>query len=339
MEIIIPCAGRSSRFPNLRPKYLLTDYSGKMMIEGAAKNFLGKYPITIIILEEHNELHNASFLLEEAFGNNVKIISIPEVTTGPADTVYRAIKLGGINPDSPFLIKDSDGYYDAELVEGNAVYVCNLNKNPGVSNVHAKSYTITNEQGIINSVVEKQIVSNNFCAGGYQFESAGRYIEIFDTIKNTVKGEIFVSNIIDYMISEGDIFVEQEVYNFYDLGTANDWFAYNNRPSYFIDIDGTVVKNKHPSDLDWEPLEDNVKLLLEEQARDCKLIFTTARSRKYEHVTRAMLNAFGFKHYELIMDLNHSRRVLINDYAKSNPYPSAVAVNIPRDSDTLRDLL
>ena len=38
MEIILPCAGLSSRFPNLRPKYLLTDYSGKMMIEGAIKN-------------------------------------------------------------------------------------------------------------------------------------------------------------------------------------------------------------------------------------------------------------------------------------------------------------
>jgi len=30
---------------------------------------------------------------------------------------------------------------------------------------------------------------------------------------------------------------------------------------------------------------------------------------------------------------------LINDFAPSNPYPSAVSVNIPRDCDELKDYL
>jgi len=338
MEIIIPCAGLSSRFPNLRPKYLLTDYSGKMMIEGAAKNFIGKYPVTIAILKQHDDIFNSSKLLEEVFGDRVKIVRLDEPTTGPADTVYQTLKLAGIDSSSPFLIKDSDGFYDSELVEGNAIYVCNLNKNPTIKNVHAKSYTVTNEQGLINSVVEKQIVSNNFCAGGYQFESVGQYMEIFDTIKNTVTSEIFVSNIIDYMIAQGSIFVEQEVTNFYDLGTAPDWFEYNNRPTYFCDIDGTILVNRHPAE-NWEPLIDNIRVLLEEQARDCKLVFTTARSVKFESRTRDMLNDLGFKNYVLIMATNHSRRVLINDFSHSNPYPSAVAINLPRNADNLRDYL
>jgi hypothetical protein len=338
MEIIIPCAGLSSRFPNLRPKYLLTDYSGKMMIEGAAKNFIGKYPVTITILKQHDDIFDATKLLEEVFGDRVKIVRLDEPTTGPADTVYQTLKLAGIDPGSPFLIKDSDGFYDSELVEGNAIYVCNLNKNPTIKNVHAKSYTVTNEQGLINSVVEKQIVSNNFCAGGYQFESAGQYMEIFDTIKNTVTSEIFVSNIIDYMIAQGSIFVEQEVTNFYDLGTAPDWFEYNDRPTYFCDIDGTILVNRHPSEA-WKPLLDNVRVLLEEQARDCKLVFTTARPTKFEAKTREMLDELGFKNYVLIMATNHSRRVLINDFSHSNPYPSAVAINLPRNADNLRDYL
>ena len=338
MEIIIPCAGLSSRFPNLRPKYLLTDYSGKMMIEGAAKNFIGKYPVTITILKQHDDIFDATKLLEEVFGDRVKIVRLDEPTTGPADTVYQTLKLAGIDPSSPFLIKDSDGFYDSELVEGNAIYVCNLNKNPTIKNVHAKSYTVTNEQGLINSVVEKQIVSNNFCAGGYQFESAGQYMEIFDTIKNTVTSEIFVSNIIDYMIAQGSIFVEQEVTNFYDLGTAPDWFEYNNRPTYFCDIDGTILVNRHHSE-SWQPLVDNVRILLEEQARDCKLVFTTARPAKLEAKTKKMLDELGFKNYVLVMATNHSRRVLINDFSHSNPYPSAVAINLPRNADNLRDYL
>lgn len=337
MEIIIPCAGLSSRFPNLRPKYLLTDYSGKMMIEGAAKNYINKHNVTITILKEHDVRYNAKFLLEEAFGNSANIIVLPEPTKGPADTIYQTIKISNIDKNDSFLIKDSDGFYDAEIIPGNVIYVCNLNKNPNITNVHAKSYTITNDQKIINSVVEKQIVSNNFCAGGYQFESVSRYIQIYEEIKNTINGEIFVSNIIDYMINQGDIFIEQEVYNFYDLGTAPDWFKYNNKPTYFIDIDGTIAVNKHPSSTEWEPLVENVNLLLKEQDRDCKLIFVTARPKKYEDNTRNMLNSFGFKNYELIMQVNHSKRILINDYANSNPYPSAVAINLPRNSDTLKD--
>jgi len=338
MEIIIPCAGLSSRFPNLRPKYLLTDYSGKMMIEGAARHFIGKYPVTITILQEHDQQYNASKLLKEAFGNQVRIVSLPYVTSGPADTVYRTIMLSGMNLDSGFLIKDSDGFYESDLVQGNAIYVCNLNKNPNIKNVHAKSYTITNEQGIINSVVEKQIVSNNFCAGGYQFSRARDYVEIFNKIKNTINTEIFVSNIIDYMISQNEIFVEKEVSNFVDLGTASEWFEYNSRPTYFCDIDGTIIKNGHPLD-DWQPLEQNVKVLLEEQLRDCKIVFATARPARFEQRTRETLDALGFKNYTLIMAVNHSRRVLINDYSHSNPYPSATAINLPRDSDTLRDVI
>jgi 2-C-methyl-D-erythritol 4-phosphate cytidylyltransferase len=55
MEIILPCAGLSTRFPNLRPKYLLTDYNGKLMVENALKNFVNKHNITLIILDKHNK--------------------------------------------------------------------------------------------------------------------------------------------------------------------------------------------------------------------------------------------------------------------------------------------
>jgi len=338
MEVVIPCAGLSSRFPNLRPKYLLTDYSGKMMIEGAAKNYIGRYPITITILEEHNLKYNAKNLLKEVFGNLVRIISLPTPTSGPADTVYQTIKMAGIDRNSGLLIKDSDGFYDSEIIDGNGIYVCNLNKNPSIKNVHAKSYTITNQQQIIVSVVEKQIVSNNFCAGGYQFDNVSKFLESFETIKNSATSEIYVSNIIDYMISNGDVFIEQEVSNFYDVGTAPDWFEYNNRPTYFCDIDGTIVKNKHPSE-EWEPIQENIDILLKEQQRDCKLIFATARLAKWEYRTRQMLDALGFTNYTLIMGVNHSRRVLINDFSASNPYPTAVAINLSRDSNNLTEFI
>ena len=108
MEVIIPCAGASSRFPNMRPKYLLTDYAGRLMIENAAANYIDKHRVTIVILKEHDERFMARKKLEEAFGNKIDIVVLDKPTTGPADTVYQAIKRGRVNVNSPLLIKDCD---------------------------------------------------------------------------------------------------------------------------------------------------------------------------------------------------------------------------------------
>ena len=52
-----------------------------------------------------------------------------------------------------------------------------------------------------------------------------------------------------------------------------------------------------------------------------------------------MLYDLGFRDFDLIVGLQNARRILINDYNKSNPYPRAEAINLVRDSDNLEDLL
>lgn len=39
------------------------------------------------------------------------------------------------------------------------------------------------------------------------------------------------------------------------------------------------------------------------------------------------------------MNLNHTRRIIINDYSKSNPYKSCDAINLKRNSDDLKEIL
>lgn len=337
MEVIIPCAGASSRFPNMRPKYLLTDYAGRLMVQNAAENYIGKNRVTIVILKEHDERYQARKKLEEAFGNKVDVVILEKPTTGPADTVYQAIKRGRINSQSPILVKDCDGFYKTEQAEGNVIYVAKLSKHPRIRTAGAKSYTLANDQGIINSVVEKRIVSDHFCVGGYQFETAQSFIDAFDRL--SVNGEVFVSNIVDYMISQNNIFFESEVENFIDVGTAEDWFDYNNKPTYFCDIDGTIIKSKWDYYEEVEPIWENVKALLSKKKDGCKIIFTTSRSEKHRKLTENILDELGFGGCQLIMEVHHTKRVLINDYANSNPYPSAIAVNIKRDSESLGDMI
>ena len=59
MEIIVPAAGLSSRFPNMKPKYLLASYDKKIMLQLALQHYIGKHNITIGILKEHQEQYNA----------------------------------------------------------------------------------------------------------------------------------------------------------------------------------------------------------------------------------------------------------------------------------------
>lgn len=339
MEIILPCAGLSTRFPNLRPKYLLTDYAGRLMIENAVKNYLGKHNITIVILDKHDKDFGSVKKLKEVFGEMVNIVILDKPTLGPADTVYQGIIKGNVDKKSTILIKDCDSFFDHTEIEGNAICVSSLSKNPNVRNASAKSYVISNEQGIVSTVIEKKIVSENFCVGGYQFEKAEDFIKTFDHLKNSFSKEIFVADIIDYAISTGLIFLINEVINYTDVGVSDDWFEYNNKPTYFCDIDGTILKSNFFYDKEYEPLTNNVASLIKEQERGCKFIFCTSRDKKYENLTREILNELGFENYELVMNVHHTKRILINDYANSNPYPTAVSINLKRDSDNLSDFI
>ena len=57
MILIIPAAGKSSRFPGIRPKWMLTHPNGNLMIvESISGLELNKYSqIIITILEEHEK--------------------------------------------------------------------------------------------------------------------------------------------------------------------------------------------------------------------------------------------------------------------------------------------
>ena len=46
-------------------------------------------------------------------------------------------------------------------------------------------------------------------------------------------------------------------------------------------------------------------------------------------------NNCNIRTHNIIMGLPHSQRVLVNDFADSNPFPSCVAINIPRNSENL----
>jgi hypothetical protein len=337
MEIIVPAAGLSTRFPDMKPKYLLYDYKGDLMLANALKPFLNKYKIHIGILKEHNDKYNASEFIKHEFGDSVNIIILDQPTRGPADTVYQIIDKVGIF-NSEILIKDCDSFFDHDISEGNYVCVSKISQHEVLKKLSSKSFTISNNNGIITDIIEKEVVSDTFCVGGYKFSSALLYKQMFNELSS--QREIFVSDVIGRCINNLNIFTEKIVYNYIDVGTAQDWFDYNDKPVIFCDIDGTIIQaQSRVGDKSYDktpvPLQKNINRLLELQSKGAQFVFTTSRENQYKGMTRDMLYSLGFASFDLITGLQNSRRILINDFNNSNPYPRAESINLFRDSDDL----
>lgn len=345
MDVIIPCAGFSTRFPKMRPKYLLADYQNRRMIELAASPYLSEHKLHAVILEQHEQQHGVSQIFREIFGDKIDLVVLPAPTSGPAETVYEALKRLELCADSSFLVHDCDSVFShGALTPGNEICVDTLNDHPTLRTPANKSYVGVNDQGIVVSIIEKKIISDLFCVGGYQFASPERYMRSFEALRDSRAGEIYISTVIDHLISSGEVFTTRKVSDFVDLGTAEDWQKWNDRPTIFCDIDGTLIHNQSPygkNNYASSPtvLPNNVSTLLAAQAKGCQLIFTTSRPPKWRPQTVSMLDVLGFRDYQLLMGLHHARRIVINDYAPTNPYPCAVAINIKRDDDSLDQML
>jgi len=338
MAVIIPCAGKSSRFPGTRPKYLLTVADGYCLFEKAAQPYIGKTDIHFVILKEHEKMYDAKIAIEKVYGSdpNVFIHVLDQPTSGPAETVYEVAKSLG---DQPIFIQDCDSFFSHELRNDNHVCVVDLRKNLSVANVAAKSFAVTNEQELLTNIVEKSVVSNYLCVGGYGFNSARDYCDSFDILfASQPETEIFVSHIIKHMLSSF-IFTINNVDHYIDLGTYKEFVEYNKqRPTIFCDIDGTVLYNQsklfnNDYSNPGKPIPNSVNYLLKKQEEGATLIFTTSRPSKYESQTCEALDRCGFKNYRIMFDIPHAPRILINDTSKTNPYPSATAINVPRDDN------
>ncbi len=343
MEIIIPAAGASSRFPNMKPKFLLFGRYNKMMFHHAIEDYLEKdNNITIGILKEHEIAYQAKAFIKQQYNDRIKIVVLENPTRGPADTVFQILDKAEIDGEAEIFIKDCDSFFSHEHSSGNYVCVSNIANHETLKKLSSKSFIVSNNQGIINQIIEKKVVSDTFCVGGYKFESAKSFRENFKEINS--QDELFVSDVIQRPLFKGEVFYEKQVENYHDVGTADDWFEWNNKPVIFCDIDGTIVKSQSRigDNSVWrlgKPLEKNVKILLEMQEKGSHFVFTTARTKDMEGPTRATLDNLGFTNYDLVINLPNADRVLINDFHNQNPYPRATAINLKRDKDDLENYL
>lgn len=342
--LIVPCAGKSSRFPNMKPKWMLTHPDGQLMIEKALSGLNTEVfdRIIITIVKPHAEKYEADVILQQVFKNNTKIeiCVLDDFTSSASETVYLTLKR--MNVEGAFVVKDSDNKVVIKFNEKikNSITGYDLHEHPNISNIPGKSFLIINEQNIIEDIIEKRVVSNIICLGVYAFEDAKIFIDTYEElVGKNIQGEMFVSHIISYILSKKKHFFECVFAKGYeDWGTLVEWQDVQKKfRTYFVDVDGVLMKNcgKYGRK-NWynntEIIEDNMRTIKRLQDEGAQIIITTSRTEDLREDLVKILADNGIKPYAIIMGMNHAARVVINDFAPTNPYPSGIAITLPRNS-------
>jgi len=106
-------------------------------------------------------------------------------------------------------------------------------------------------------------------------------------------------------------------------------------PTFFVDIDGTLVEYRKFSELATavlKPITEVVNYINEQHKSGAVIIITTARPEIYRNYTINELEKIGVMYHQLVMDCGRGTRVILNDKDPENPeLDRAVGINLTRN--------
>jgi hypothetical protein len=343
--LILPVAGRSSRFPGMRPKWLLTMPDGKLMVEKSVEGLeMADYDrVVLVCLKEHIEKYlnpNALDAILSGLGHpNTDICVLEEPTTSQSETVASALKRANIC--DAFFVKDCDNMFNASWNGSNEIAVLDLN-NVGLIDAKNKSYVSVDALGNITNIVEKQVIGNLFCCGGYGFGSSEEFLRHFKSIKSS--NEIYLSHVIYSMLMSESSFRITKATGYTDWGTLREYRHYTRKfLTLFCDVDGVLLYNGSKFGKNgWatEPISENLHTISRMQKSGLLyLVITSSRPKSEVDYIQKRLEEFNIMPDQYVMGLPHTRRMLVNDYSATNPFPTAISINIERDSKQLSEIM
>jgi choline kinase len=353
--LVVPAAGQSTRFGLDRPKFLLQHPTGVTMLEkaigglGNLTNNSGIDRVVIVSTQAHFENVNTSLLLDELkreTGIDTELFYLQGQTSSVVETLMTYLK--SLDQEVSIVVKDSDNLVKVDLESflstENSLAYGSLSRFPKIS-APSKSFMEIGSGGIVTNFIEKRVISSNFSVGLTKFSRSSDVLSVEASL-NGVHSELYISDVVRSLMQIGHVFESLEADLYEDWGTLEDWLNYvNSYKTIFVDIDGVLFRNgsrlgKESSWRNSEPIQRNVETLLtEERSGRVQLVFTTARPPSEIAHLEGRLVDLGFIKPNIVAGLFHSKRILVNDFAVTNPYPSASAINLMRNSDNLSDFL
>ena len=346
-SIVILAAGKSTRYGGNRPKYLRTLPDGELVIQSVIREVSSRSfsRIILVVQEAHLDGIDLDAICSDV-DERVEILRLNGFTQGPAITASMAVEL--LNIEGPVSFRDCDSLFSVEAsAEGSGYVAITDCRQANVQDLVQKSFVLIDENtNLVLDIVEKSPVSYYVSVGEYGFGDARRFLsETEHLMRLSEEKELYLSHVMSRMLASGECFRGLSVDMVVDLGTEDRFQEYiSRRASYFCDIDGVLVLNQSKYfDPKWDipptPIQQNVDALLSKQDEGAELVFVTSRPESLRPQTQTALQEMGFYSFQLIMGLRHARRILVNDYADSNPYPSGIAVNIKRNTNNLGELI
>lgn len=233
LQIVIPMAGAGSRFAvagYADPKPLIPLF-GVPMIRLVIDNLRPACAHKFIFICQAR--HVAAYGLEEKLNDwapGCEIVEIDGLTEGAACTVYAAREV--IDASLPVMIANSDQFVDMDI---NA-YLQAMN-NAAVDGLIMTmkacdpkwSFVGFDAQGLINRVVEKEVISDEATVGIYNFRSGAQLITAIESMvaKNLrVNNEFYIAPAYNEMIGQGARIVHYSIggegQGMYGLGIPAD---------------------------------------------------------------------------------------------------------------------
>ena len=132
------------------------------------------------------------------------LLELDEPTSSQSETV--SIMIDKLNINGNIFINDSDGYFYVDDIQPDTVCVYSLQDMEDVI-AKNKSYVDIDNNGYIKTIVEKTVISELFCCGGYSFSDAQLFSATYKKLTDIVsESEIYVSHVIQQQLLDGHNF-------------------------------------------------------------------------------------------------------------------------------------
>ena len=216
--LIIPAAAYAEINEQFIPEIFKINDTGRMniisnMIDLPLSDFDKIY---IVVNQRIDEIYNIKKMLQvqlknEEFDDKTCIVVI-ENTRNVVDTVLQTVAQ---IPYSKFgvFIKDADASFNiTELNNENTVYTYKLEDVKEI-NPSSKSYVSTTSDDVVLNIIEKRVISSEFCVGGYYFNDIKKFIDLCECVSEYDK--LYLSNVIYYdILRNGEIYRTEQVIRF-----------------------------------------------------------------------------------------------------------------------------
>ena len=210
VNIVIPMAGRGSRFANAgykEPKPLIPIFN-KTMIEVVVSNLTPKreHRFIFVCQNEHIKEYGLKDKLSK-LDKDVEIIGIDEITEGQLCTVLKVSDF--INNEEALMTANSDQYIDFDINDY-LEYMESKEYDGLIMTMTSKdekwSYAKTDDNGIVIETAEKKVISNEATVGIYNFKAGKDLVKAADKMIQDnirVNGEFYICPVYNYLIKEG----------------------------------------------------------------------------------------------------------------------------------------